>query len=208
MSERRYDETEIRAIFARAANEQDEVQRRLGSDDGLTLAELTQIGEEAGLSSAFVARAATALDRLEPAPPPTRLAGLPIGVSRIVRIDAPMTDQEWELLVSDLRYTFDAQGKERSSGNLREWRNGNLYAVAEPSDGGYRVRMGTRKGNVQSSLTLGAVFLAVGLVSLISSLISFEAVAALPIPARDRWRASPSGCWNVRASTWRFHCWT
>ncbi len=180
MSERRYDETEIRAIFARAAEEQDEVQRRLGSDDGLTLAELTQIGEEAGLSPAFVARAAASLDRLEPAPPPTRYFGLPVGVSRTVYLDAPLTDDEWEVLVSDLRYTFDAKGKERSTGTVREWRNSNLYAIVERSDGGHRVRFGTRKGNAKSNLILGSVFVIVALVSIASGFFFGDPKAALP----------------------------
>ncbi len=168
MSERRYDEAEIRAIFARAAREQEEVQRRLGSDDGLTLAELTQIGEESGLSAAFVARAASSLGRMGSAPPPTHAFGLPVGVSRTVRLDAPLTDDEWEVLASDLRYTFDAKGKERSNGNVREWRNGNLYAIAERSDGGYRLRMGTKKGEAQTNLMLGVGFALVGLVLLVA----------------------------------------
>ncbi len=180
MSERRYDEAEIRAIFARAAEEQEQAQSRLGSDDGLTIAELTQIGEEAGLSPAFVARAAASIDRLEPAPPQTRIAGLPVAVSRNVHLDEPLTDSEWEVLVSDLRYTFDTKGKERSTGNVREWRNGNLYAIAERSDGGYRLRLGTKKGDAQTSLILGSACVAVALVSLLGGVLGPGLKVALP----------------------------
>ncbi len=180
MSERRYDETEIRAIFARAAEEQDQVQRRLGSEDGLTLAELALIGEEAGLSPDFVARAAASLDRLEPALPPTRLLGLPVGVSRSVYLDTPLTDHEWELLISDLRYTFNAKGKERSTGYVREWRNGNLCAIAERSDGGYRLRMGTHKGNAKSNLLLIAGSTLIALVALSASVFGGDSEAAFP----------------------------
>jgi hypothetical protein len=180
MSERRYDETEIRAIFARAAEEQESAQRRLASDEGLTLAELTRIGEEAGLSPGFVARAAATLDRMEAPPPPQRMMGLSVGVSRTAHLDAPLTDAQWQLLVSDLRYTFDASGKVRSTGQSREWRNGNLRCTVEPSHRGYQVRLRTRKGDAQTNVALGFGFVVVALGFLLAGSIGAASLTMIP----------------------------
>ena len=47
--ERRYNEQEIAAIFKQASADQESAQRRLSPSEGLTLAELKEIGKEAGL---------------------------------------------------------------------------------------------------------------------------------------------------------------
>jgi hypothetical protein len=181
MPERRYAEDEIRAIFARAAHEQDHAQRRLDSSEGLTLAELTRIGEEAGLSPAFVARAARTLDRVDPAPPPTRYLGLPVGVRRTVRLDRPLSDADWERLVGDLRHTFDARGEERGSGGSREWRNGNLVCSVEPAGEGSRIHLRTRKGSAQGNISTAVAFCVAALVMTVIGLVQGEPVFWLPV---------------------------
>lgn len=155
MSERRYDENETAEIFARAAEARPATPRALPSGEGLTLAELQEIGRQAGMSLEQVAEAARALDR--PAQPaPARFLGLTIGVGRTVQLDRRLSDAEWERLVVLLRDTFQARGTLRTDGSLRQWTNGNLQVLVEPSGTGDRVRLKTRNGNAQGFMVTGA----------------------------------------------------
>jgi hypothetical protein len=168
MTERRYDEEETAAIFARASEAQPSESRQVARRDGWTLAELQAIGREAGLAPEEVAAAARSLD--QPAQPaPRRLLGITIGVGRTVQLDHRMTDAEWERLVVVLRDTFDARGQMRVDGSLRQWTNGNLQVLVEPSGAGDRIRLRTRNASAQSLLTIGATVLGVtGLMALLA----------------------------------------
>ena len=63
MTERRYSDEEVDAIFTRASEVEHDAPQRLQSAEGRTLAELQAIGREAGLSPEAVAQAARALDQ-------------------------------------------------------------------------------------------------------------------------------------------------
>ncbi len=165
--ERRYNEQEIAGIFKQAAEAQETAQRRLPHTEGLTLAELQEIGKEAGITPEFIARSAAAVDRTGPAPPPTRFLGLPISVARTVDLPGPLSDENWDRLVVELRETFQAHGKLRRDGSLREWKNGNLHAVVEPTEAGHRLRLYTVKGNAKISLLGGLAAFAYGLAFLL-----------------------------------------
>jgi hypothetical protein len=135
MAERRYSEEEIAAIFERAAEVQHAARRQLPPGEGLTLAELQEIGGDVGL-------------------PP-----------ELVTEDRRLTDQEWERFVVDLRETFDARGRVRSDGAFRQWSNGNLQALLEPTAAGQRVRLRTVNGNARALMTAGlAMFGIIGAV--------------------------------------------
>ncbi len=169
MSERRYDEDETAAIFARATESQPTGTRALRSGEGMTLAQLQEIGREAGISPDQVAAAARALDR--PAPPaPSRFLGVTVGVARTVELDHRMSNDEWERLVVLLRDTFQARGTVRVDGSLRQWTNGNLQVLVEPTERGDRVRLRTRNGNAQGLMTVGAGLLATAGISLLVGL--------------------------------------
>jgi hypothetical protein len=166
--ERRYREDEIRKIFELAAtNERPGLPART-DEDGLTLSELQGIGREVGIDPAQVAEAASALDIPPEVVPRRRLWGMPVSVGRIVELPRAPTDREWELLVAELRRTFGAQGSVTSSSSLREWANGNLHASVEPTETGYRLRLGTIKGNATSLNAVGAAGLAMGVASLVA----------------------------------------
>jgi hypothetical protein len=160
--ERRYGEDEVRTILENASERS---RRSLSSSDGLTLAELQSIGTEVGLSPQEIAEAARALDAPSPAPP-RRSLGMPVAADRTARLSRAPTDAEWERLVVELRATFGAHGKEASRGNLREWRNGNLFAYVEPMDEGYRLRLGTVKGSAALVNGFGIVATLGGLITL------------------------------------------
>src|SRR5512139_1975656 len=142
MTERRYNDDEVEAIFARASEAESETPQRSLSGEGRTLAELQAIGREAGLSSEAIAQAARALE--QPAQPPTgTFLGLPLGVARTVALPRRLTEDEWERLVVQLRETFNARGVLRSEGSFRSWSNGNLQVLLEPDGAGQRVRFRT-----------------------------------------------------------------
>jgi hypothetical protein len=165
--ERRYRDEEIAEIFEAAATAHDPGQRSLPPADGLTLAELQAIGREVGLAPERIADAATAVDRRRGALPRRKDLGMPISVSRTVDLPRAPTDREWSLLVAEMRDTFNARGRDRSSGELREWAVGNLHAYVEPTEDGYRFRLRTLKGNALALNRMGVAGMAVGLVMLV-----------------------------------------
>ena len=164
-AERRYNDKEIAAIF-RAATEGPQVPgREVAREEGLTLADLQAIGREVGISSDAVAQAAQALDVHAGAVSRTFL-GLPIGVARTVNLNRQLTDQEWDRLVVQLRDVFSARGSTRSEGSLRQWTNGNLQVLLEPTDTGHRLRFRTVHGAARASI--GAGFAALGVAATVA----------------------------------------
>lgn len=161
--ERQYNEEEVAAIFKQAAADQESAQRQLPHGGGLHLAELEQIGKEAGITPEYIARAAATLDRIGPIPPPATSLGFPVSVARAVDLPGPLSDEAWDRLVADLRETFQATGEVRQDGSLRQWRNGNLHALIEPTDSGHRLHLRTLNGNARSMLLGGLVFFAINL---------------------------------------------
>jgi hypothetical protein len=83
---------------------------------------------------------------------------VPVGVSRTAELSKPLTDEEWERLVVDLRETFRAHGKVERHGSLRQWTNGNLKALIEPTATGQRLRLETKSENLIMRLGFGALF--------------------------------------------------
>lgn len=159
MTAKRFNEEQAAAIFARAA-EVEASGRQPSSDpgaSGMTLAELQDIGKEAGLSPEAVAQAAASLRTAATRLPAPVFFGVPIGVARTVALDRPLSDEEWGSLVAQLRSTFNASGKAHSDGGYREWRNGNLRVSAGPAAGGYQVDMRTSRGSARSLMTAGGI---------------------------------------------------
>lgn len=190
MTERRYSDSEIAAIF-RAAAEGPQLlpQREVPREEGLTLAELQAIGQEVGIAPDAVAHAAQGLDVRRGAQS-RRFLGLPIGVARTVNLNRRLSDEEWERLVVLLREVFNARGVTRSDGSLRQWTNGNLQVLLEPTETGHRLRFGTLHGGASAMIGAGLTALgAAGVVAIVTSIngtlgaamtgIGFMAVAGL-----------------------------
>lgn len=164
MAERRYTDEETAAIFKAAAELQQAAPAAPGegltsSGEGMTLAQLQQIGREVGIPSELVARAASGLE-LRGRASVRRFMGLPIGVGRTVTLQRTLTEAEWERLVVDLRETFDARGRLRSDGGFRQWTNGNLQALLEPTPTGHRLRLRTMKSDAYAMMSSGFAVLA------------------------------------------------
>lgn len=182
--QRRYRDDEIEAIFQRAASPAVGRGASAASREGLTLAELQAIGREVGLPPEKVAEAAAALDLRSDAPRLRSLLGMPGAVDRTVPMPRLPTDREWELLLVDLRTTFAARGSDRSQGALREWTNGNLFALVEPTETGARLRLGTVKGSAIAINWLGIAALLVGLITLLNLVVTDDLAsvnALLPV---------------------------
>jgi hypothetical protein len=151
MSERRYSDEEVATIFREAAEGQRSGSLQPANSDGLTLAEIQSIGREVGLAPDVVTRSALALD-LRPQASSETFLSLPIGVERTITLNRTLTDAEWENLVGELRATFRAKGKLAATGGFREWTNGNLQALLEPTPTGHRLRLRTVKGGARGAM--------------------------------------------------------
>jgi hypothetical protein len=204
MPERRYDEDEIAQIFGRASRAEDAARRQNPPGEGLTLGELQAIGREVGIAPEHVAEAAYAL---APAGRRTtsRFFGLPIGVGRTVELRRRLTDEEWERVVVLLRETFDARGRVSAQGSFREWTNGNLQALLEPSEDGHRLRLRTVNGQSRTLMSMGSLLILgssvlgatlglggpkspAGLVAVAVSGLTFFLIGAVRLPAWSRLR--------------------
>lgn len=159
MTERHYTDDEVAAIVRAAAEGSDSRTLPGGNENGLTLQDIQAIAREVGISPDAVSQAAQSLDRSrEPAVSRTFL-GFPIAVQRTIAFDRRLTDAEWELIVVELREVFHARGTMRAQGSLREWSNGNLQALLEPTATGHQLRLGTFKGNARPSVATGLLVL-------------------------------------------------
>lgn len=159
-NDRRYGDDEVRKIFDDASRGSRDGASESVDEHGLTLAELQEVGSEVGIDPARIAEAAAAL---EGAPSPIRarrLLGQPVSVGRVVELPRAPSDREWERLVAELRTTFGAKGRVATSGSLREWSNGNLTALVEPTGQGYQLRLHTVKGSALRLRRVSTVALA------------------------------------------------
>jgi hypothetical protein len=157
MPDRRYNDKEIAAIFRAATDGPADPQPEVPHDEGLTLADLQAIGREVGIAPDAIVRAAQGLDVRRGAA--RTFLGLPLGVARTVNLNRRLTDAEWERLVVQLREVFEARGSTRSEGSLRQWTNGNLQVLLEPTETGHRLRFRTLHGGARASIGVGFVAL-------------------------------------------------
>src|SRR5512144_1325307 len=171
MTERRFNEAEVAAILKRATKADPAGQRQLSAGEGMTLAELQAIGREVGIAPDAIRDAAAVVGRSGLATS-RRFLGLPLGVGRTVELNQSLSDDQWERFVVDLRETFDARGVTRSEGSLRQWSNGNLQALLEPTPTGYRVRLRTMRPEARTLMMAGIGFAGVSLASWIGAMIA------------------------------------
>jgi len=169
MPDRRFNDAEVSAIFERATEAPRVGQEQTTSSDGMTLAELQAIGREVGISPERIATAAQSLDRAPMAP--RRIFGLPMGVERTVELNRRLSDEEWERLVVLLRETFNARGRVASQGSLRQWTNGNLQALLEPTPTGQRVRLRTFKSDGPPRVAVGLAMIGVAATGVTTALL-------------------------------------
>ena len=177
MTERRFNEEEVAAIFRQASEAQNQTSEGLlPSGEGLTVTELQAIGREVGISSDQITQAAQLIERGGNATS-RQFLGFPIGVGQTVDLGRKLSDEEWERLVVDLRETFHARGTIRKDGSLRQWTNGNLQALVEPTETGDRVRLRTTKGDARSAMALGLGMFGISAAGLIADTMQAATVS-------------------------------
>jgi hypothetical protein len=181
MSERRYNQDEVEAIFQRAAEAQQGVVMVRRPEDGMTLAQLQEIGREVGIPADQISAAASSLQQLGQ-PTKRTLLGLPIGVGRTVDLQRRLSDAEWERLVVELRDVFDAKGRLKQEGNFRQWSNGNLQALLEPMGNTHRLRLRTFKANARAYIAAGGALVLVAFMLLIG-----DAAKGAPLEMSKFW---------------------
>jgi hypothetical protein len=179
MTDRRYSDEEVAAIFQKASETSQRAVPGAGGSEGLTLAELKEIGREVGIAPEAVALAARSIDAGSPARS-TGFLGLPLSVERTVELERSMTDAEWERLVVQLREVFNARGKVSSTGSLRQWTNGNLQVLLEPVDGGDRLRLRTLNGAARTSIGSGLVMAGAAVAVAIAGAVGGQLGASMP----------------------------
>lgn len=172
MTDRHYEDEEIREIFNLATRGDPRDQSLPLESDGLTLEELQRIGAEAGIEPARVAEAAKALAARAKAPPVRRSFGMPVGVSRVVDLPRAPSDREWEQMISIFRSTFGAQGQAVTSGGLRDWSIGSLHVSVEPTERGEQLRLSTVK---EDAVVLNGLGVTMTVMSVIMSAVVIAA---------------------------------
>jgi hypothetical protein len=170
--ERRYSEDEVSEILERATQAHTPPGTGVGPASGMTLRELQEIGDEVGIPKDVIARAAASLDRPVPDAAAHRtFLGTTIGVGRSIDLPRRLTEEEWNRLVVDLRMTFDAKGRIRQEGEFRQWTNGNLQALLEPTATGERLRLRTVKGSAMPLMGGGAGMMVAGAVGSLAAFL-------------------------------------
>ena len=109
-----------------------------------------------------------------------KLVGLPIGVERTISLNRRLSEAEWEQLVVKLREVFDARGVVSSSGSFRQWTNGNLQALLEPTEKGHRLRLVTTRGASRLSMGVGTALVGFSGVLAISASMAGHLAASIP----------------------------
>ncbi|MEQ9399015.1 MAG: hypothetical protein RJQ04_07570 [Longimicrobiales bacterium] len=68
---------------------------------------------------------------------------------------------------------FAARGHTESHGSLRQWTNGNLQILLEPTDAGYQIRMRTKSANIEGLLAGGLASAVSGaLIALLAAIVA------------------------------------
>jgi hypothetical protein len=155
---RRYSEEEAQRIFALVADRQ----RMTSGAEGLSLSELEEAAQAAGLDPGLVAIAAAELDSAPQAE--KTLLGTPIEVIRSRVFDGTLDDDAWASMVAACRREFGQPGMAGQIGRLREWtvisggtKNGiTTRLTVEPTGDGTRVTLSRSIRDTVFGFTLAA----------------------------------------------------
>lgn len=181
-NERKYQDHETRQILELAIGQEHGPAQALPAGDGLTLRELQETGQELGLSADRITQAVAAFEGRGELVPRRTTLGLPTSVGTVVQLPRNPSEREWELLIAELRTTFDVTGEVTVQGGLREWSHGTLHAFIEPTETGYRLRLAD-SSVAMLGIVLGGLILSFALLILLVLLGKVDPGFKLAIPA-------------------------
>jgi hypothetical protein len=115
VTERRYDEEEVAIILQRAA------ETRVGTAEGLTLAQLKEVAAEVGIDPAAIEAAAGSLDR-QVASTPSPFLGTPAAPQYEQTVDVPFDRIDQGELVLAIRRAMERHGVLETRADGLEWR--------------------------------------------------------------------------------------
>jgi len=177
--ERRFQDHEIREILDLAILQDEGPVQAFPAVDGLTLRELQEVGREVGVSATRVAQAVAAFEGRGLSLPRGTTLGVPTSVGRVIPLSRDPTEREWELLIAELRATFDGKGKVATQGGLREWSNGAVHAFVEPTETGHRLRLIDSREGAVGGVLIGGFLVAFALLMLVILRVEADLVFAL-----------------------------
>jgi len=160
-TERRYTDAETAEIMDRASRGD---LQRTGPPVGhaLTLSEIQEIALEVGIAPQDVAAAAGGLVTTDSSRTPLSALRRRASSTRVVVLDAPPSEAEWEAFVVSLREIFGTPGDIEQSGKLRSWRTKGVEVHGEPDGPGYRIRVQAKGGTAVDTIGAGASSIALG----------------------------------------------
>ena len=168
--DRSFSEDQARAIFARAAERQHATEMR---GEGLTLAELQEIGQAAGLDPAHVNAAVREVTNGGIETEHVAVWGVDVTPRATRVLPGPLTDQAWAQMIGRARATFETTGVASTIGATREWRGTNeqgavstLQLTAEPTDGGTRLTLESSRAKEARDIRRTPAYAAVAAVAL------------------------------------------
>lgn len=190
----RFGEDEIKRILARAAERQLQADRLLpvapsndSSSTDITLADLQEAAKEAGISPAHVLAAAreTRLRRDTPEARESWL-GIPRQIVDYRLASGPLSEEQWEQVVGEIRSEFRVQGVANSFGDTREWWSSSTAAdpiVFRLQSDEQGATMSIRRGNrsaIELTGVLGGTFGALGVLAAGISLVGGTLPLVIP----------------------------
>jgi hypothetical protein len=194
---RRYDDDEVCEIFALASRGERSGTPALPSRDGLTLAEVEEVGREAGLDPTLVVRAARAVRARSEVQPRGSTLGVPTAVGRTIELAAEPTERQWSLLAAEMAQTFGGVGTVTGQGGLRRWSNDHVHAFLEPTDTGYRLRLTSTNASGVAAFGVGGIGLALGAFFAIVITAADKPLGALAFPGALALGGVLALLWNV-----------
>lgn len=167
LDQRRFDDDEIRRILETAVKQASA--RALGSGEGLTLAELKEVGREVGIPPERLEEAARALVvRREEGP--VRLLGGPLVLRVERRVEGGFAPGDTPEVLSVIRRAMGHQGQVQERHGSLEWSEkgdvGDRYVSLSPRDGGTAI-----EGAANLSNAAVLTYVPAGSLGLIGSLV-------------------------------------
>ncbi len=184
---RRYNEKEVGRIIKRATDLQESEGRANLLDRGASIGDIEQIAAEVGVDPRYIRRAVLEIDRGDDrAEEKSLLAGsVPVEIERV--IEGEVTDEQWEMIVQEIRRAQGQLGEIGKLGNSLEWTHKredatHTQVTLSPRDGQTKIQI-----NYNSE---GGAYVSYLVTFLVSALMSLVLMKVLKLSPLIEWPAA------------------